>query len=91
MLASKDASTPMLPSKKLLLDGAGKLSLEVTTRYRSVVGAIQYWSLTRPDIFLCVNRVCQFISSLTVHWAAVEQILCYLHDTIDMGLCFLGC
>ena len=78
----------MVTSEKLLLDGGEKLSPEDTTCYRSVVDALQYLSLTRPDIFFCVNRVCQFMSSPTsVHWATLEQILRYLHDTIDMGLC----
>ena len=48
MLTSK-VSTPMLPSEKLLLDGGENLLPEDTTRYRSVVGALQYLSLTRPD------------------------------------------
>ena len=88
MLTSKGVPTPMLPSEKLFLDGGEKLSPEYTTRYRSVVGALQYLSLTRPDISFCVNRVCQFMSSPTsIHWAAVKRILRYLHDTIDMGLC----
>jgi len=89
MLTSKGVSTPMVPSEKLLLDSGDKLSPEDTTRYRSVVGALQYLSLTRPDISFCVNRVCQFLSApTTVHWAAVKRILRYLHDTADMGLCF---
>ena len=89
MLTSKGVPTPMLPSEKLFLDGGEKLSPEYTTRYRSVVGALQYLSLTRPDISFCVNKVCQFMSSPTsIHWAAVKRILRYLHDTIDMGLCF---
>ncbi|XP_023530038.1 uncharacterized protein LOC111792709 [Cucurbita pepo subsp. pepo] len=80
----------MRPSEKLLMDGGEKLSPKDTTRYRSVVGALQYLSLTRPDISFCVNRVCQFMSSPTsIHWAAVERILHYLHDTIDMGLCLI--
>ena len=88
MLTSKGVPTPMLPSERLLLDGGEKLSPEDTTRYRSVIGALQYLSLTRPNISFCVNRVCQFMFSPTsIHWAAVKRILRYLHDTIDMGLC----
>ena len=58
MLTSKGVPTPMLPSEKLLLDGGENLSSKDTTRYRSVVGALQYFSLTRPDISFIVNRVC---------------------------------
>jgi hypothetical protein len=88
MAAAKGVSTPMLPSDKLSLNGGEPLSAEDTTRYRSVVGALQYLSLTRPDISFCVNRVCQFLSaSTTTHWTAVKRILRYVHDTSDMGLC----
>jgi hypothetical protein len=77
----------MLTDKLQLLSGK-KLSSEDATRYRSVVGALQYLSLTQPDISFCVNQVCQFMSApMTDHWTAVKQILRYLHDTIDMGLC----
>ena len=89
MLASKGVNTPMLLDEKLTLNGGDILSAEDTTRYRSVVGTLQYLSLTRPDISYCVNRVCQFLSSpTTVHWVAVKMILRYLHQTIDYGLRF---
>jgi hypothetical protein len=89
MLSSKGVPTPMLPTEKLSLDGGEKLSPDDATRYRSVVGALQYLLLTRPDISFSVNRVCQFMSAPTnVHWGAVKRILCYLHDTIALGLRF---
>jgi hypothetical protein len=89
MTTCSDVPTPMLPSDKLVLAGGAPLSPEDATRYRSVVGALQYLSLTRPDISFVVNRVCQFMSSPTdVHWTAVKRILRYLHSTIDLGLCF---
>jgi hypothetical protein len=77
----------MLPTDKLCLDGGDKLSPDDATRYRSVVGALQYLSHTRPDISFYVNRVCQFMPS-PVHWVVVKRILRYLHYTIDMGLHF---
>ncbi|KAG6593510.1 Secreted RxLR effector protein 161, partial [Cucurbita argyrosperma subsp. sororia] len=45
--------------------------------------------MASTNAFHCViKQVCLFMSSSTsVHWAAVKQILRYLHDTIDMGLC----
>ena len=46
MLTSKGVSTPMLPSEKLLFDGGEKLLPEDTTRYQSVVGALQHLSDT---------------------------------------------
>jgi hypothetical protein len=89
MMHSKGVSTPMLPKEKLSLHGGTPLSPDDTTRYRSVVGSLQYLSHTRPDISFSVNRVCQFLSNPTTeHWSVVKRILRYLHDTIDMGLCF---
>lgn len=79
----------MLPTDKLSLHDGVPLSPDDTTKYRSVVGTLQYLSLTRPDITFSVNRVCQFLSTPTTsHWAAVKRILRYLHATIDLGLCF---
>jgi hypothetical protein len=88
MASSSLVPTPMLPTDKLMLASGDPLSAEDSTRYRSVVGALQYLSLTRPDISFCVNRVCQFLSApTTTHWAAVKHILRYLHATSDLGLC----
>jgi hypothetical protein len=86
MLTSKGVSTPMLPAEKLQIKGGTLLSPKDTTWYRSVVGALQYLLLTRPDIAFSVNRVCQFMAAPTSdHWIAVKRILRYLHN-IDMGL-----
>ncbi|CAN1184716.1 Retrovirus-related Pol polyprotein from transposon RE2, partial [Linum perenne] len=44
--------------------------------YRQTVGALQYVTITRPDITFAVNRVCQYMHSPTVqHWQAVKRIL----------------
>jgi histone deacetylase 1/2 len=87
MLQAKGLSTPMATSEKLSrLDGTA-LSPADATRYRSVVGALQYLTLTRPDICFCVNKVCQFLQNPTdVHWTAVKRILRYLKQTQSFGL-----
>ncbi|KAJ1698432.1 hypothetical protein LUZ63_006944 [Rhynchospora breviuscula] len=55
--------------------------------YRSVVGALQYATLTRPDISYAVNKVSQFMQSPTIiHWTAVKRILRYLCGTPTHGL-----
>lgn len=57
--------------------------------YRSVVGALQYATITRPDISYAVNRVCQFLSMPTIHhWKSVKRILRYLKGTMNYGLHF---
>ncbi|XP_039016646.1 secreted RxLR effector protein 161-like [Hibiscus syriacus] len=59
------------------------------TQYRSIVGALQYVVITRPDVVFVVNRVCQFMQSpCDVHLQAVKRILRYLQATIDFGLRF---
>lgn len=57
------------------------------SRYRSIVGALQYITLTQPDIAYSVNKVCQFMSSpLDNHWRAVKRILRYHSGTSSYGL-----
>ncbi|XP_042521363.1 uncharacterized mitochondrial protein AtMg00810-like [Macadamia integrifolia] len=59
------------------------------TLYRSIVGALQYVSLTRPDVSFSVNRVFQFMHAPTEDdWALVKRILRYLKQTQSHGLLF---
>ena len=58
-------------------------------QYRSVVGALQYLTITRPDLSYAVNQVCQFMHSpKDTHWMAVKRILRYLKATYDHGLVY---
>jgi histone deacetylase 1/2 len=61
----KAVVTPLSPFEKLSLYDGEKLGPQDSTRYRSIVGALQYLTLTRPDISFDVNKVCQFLHSLT--------------------------
>lgn len=84
---SKPVDTPLTSNEKLSIEGREKLGPMDSTRYRSVVGALQYLTLTRPDISFAVNKVCQFLHAPTsIHWSVVKRILRYLRGTIGLGL-----
>ena len=85
MDGAKPCSTPLSTSK---LDHDSP-PLENVTEYRSLVGALQYLTWTRPDLSFAVNLVCQFMHTPRVsHFQAVKRILRYLKGTIDLGLWF---
>jgi len=87
MLESNPVSTPM--QSKLKLTKTGPDYMSDTFQFRSVVGALQYDTITRPEISYVVNKVCQFMAHpLESHWQAVKHILHYLKGTLDYGLCF---
>ena len=65
MINCKPASTPMSTTEKLSVYDGTPLGPEDATRYRSVVGALQYLTLTRPDISFAVNKVCQYLHAPT--------------------------
>ncbi|XP_019068193.1 uncharacterized mitochondrial protein AtMg00810-like [Solanum lycopersicum] len=80
MADAKPISSPTELGSRLILSGDAHL-------YRSVVGALQYITITRPEISYAVNRVCQFMQSPTIaHWSAVKRILRYLKGLIHDGL-----
>nr|KYP61326.1 hypothetical protein KK1_015813 [Cajanus cajan] len=85
MEGSKPISSPMISGSKL--SKVGSEDFLDASLYRSVVGALQYATITRPEISFSVNKVCQFMSHpLTHHWAAVKRILRYLKGTTSWGL-----
>ena len=89
MQGCKPSPTPLSSSEKLSLAEGELLSQEDGTRYRSLVGALRYLTLTRPDISFAVNKVCQFLHApTTAHWNAAKHILRYVRNTFSVGLTF---
>ncbi|KAL3639631.1 hypothetical protein CASFOL_017538 [Castilleja foliolosa] len=85
MKGAKGMSSPMLSSPSLS-KSKGNPVTDVTF-YRSIVGALQYATVTRPEISYSVNKVSQFMQApLDSHWKAVKRILRYLSGTLDYGL-----
>ncbi|KAJ8767562.1 hypothetical protein K2173_017906 [Erythroxylum novogranatense] len=85
---SKGVATPM--NSETVLMPAAKDSIVDATRYRKIVGKLQYLSFTRPDIAYPVNKLAQFMHSPGLeHWQALKRLLRYLNHTIDYGLCLV--
>jgi histone deacetylase 1/2 len=85
----KVVDTPLSTSEKLSLTDGDPLVAEDSTKYRNMVGALQYLTLTRPDICFAVNKVCQFLHApTTVHWSVVKRILRYIQGSLTIGLKF---
>jgi hypothetical protein len=86
MGACKLASTPLATGGKLAAH-RNLLELNDALQYRSLVGELQYLTLTRPDKAFPVNKVCQFLhASTNEHWSAVKRILRYLKGCTKLGL-----
>jgi histone deacetylase 1/2 len=87
MSGCKAVAARLSTSEKLLLDEGSLLGLNNATHYRSIVGALQYLTLTGHDIAYSINKVCQFLHAPTTgHWAAVKRILRYLKQCTRLGL-----
>lgn len=85
MHTAKPARTPIASRTSLsLLDGELLADL---TEYRCMVGALQYFTMTSPDIVFAVHVVFQFMHALyTTHFHAVKRIFRYLQSTAAHGL-----
>lgn len=70
-------SSPMVTGLRLIREGS--TPFQDPTLYRSTVGALQYVTITRPELSFSVNKVCQFMAQpQESHWLAVKRILRYL-------------
>jgi len=78
-------STPVdCKSKLSASDGA---PVADPSEYRSIAGALQYLTLTRPDIAYAVQQVCLFMHDpREPHLALVKRILRYVKGTLTSGL-----
>ncbi|XP_049932797.1 uncharacterized mitochondrial protein AtMg00810-like [Nymphaea colorata] len=83
----KPVGTPSVLNQRLSAQD-GEL-YEDPTQYRSIVGALQYLTFTRPDIIYAVNQVSQFMHApRDTHMDAVKRILRYLKGTVGDGLVY---
>lgn len=73
MLGCKPCATQIASGSKLsALDGTPPSDPQA---YRSTVGALQYITLTRPDLRYAVNHACQFMANpITVHDKCLKRI-----------------
>nr|XP_020186214.1 uncharacterized mitochondrial protein AtMg00810-like [Aegilops tauschii subsp. strangulata] len=85
MLNCKPAATPV--DTKAKLSATDGFPASDAAFYWSIVGALQYLTLTRPEIQYVVQQVCLHMHApRDVHWAAVKRILRYVCGTIDFGV-----
>ncbi|XP_071712656.1 uncharacterized mitochondrial protein AtMg00810-like [Rutidosis leptorrhynchoides] len=87
LLDAKPAATPLSTSTYLTSHGK---PFHDATQYRSLVGALQYLTITRLDLSYAVNQVSQFLHAPTINnFQAVKRILGYIKGTLAYGLSFI--
>jgi hypothetical protein len=92
MRSCKPVTSPMSTSEKLSVHEGTPLGPVDSSHYQSVIGELQYLTLTRPNISFTLNKVCQFLHSpTTVHWASVKRIFRYIKHTTRLGLKITKC
>nr|KYP52829.1 hypothetical protein KK1_025215 [Cajanus cajan]KYP69810.1 hypothetical protein KK1_009016 [Cajanus cajan] len=87
MQDAKPVKTPLATGCKF--QSKGTEATEDPSLYRSVVGALQYLTITRPDLAFTVHKLCQYMHRpLQSHWKIVKRVLRYINGTRDHGLLF---
>lgn len=87
MADSKPCVTPMTAGVKLGKEDSD--SFYQPSLYRSIIGGLQYLTLSRPDLAFSVNKLSQFLQFPTLnHWTACKRALRYVKGTLQHGLLF---
>jgi hypothetical protein len=85
MTNCKPCSTPVDLKAKLAADSGPPV--QDPSQFRSIAGALQYLTFTRPDIAYAVQQVCLHMHDpRESHLTAMKRILRYLRGTPDYGL-----
>ena len=85
MSDAKPCSTPVDTNSKM--SGTVGTPVSDPTHYRSLTGALQYLTFTRPDISYAVQQVCLYMHDPREHHlTAVKRILRYIRGTLDHGI-----
>ncbi|MFS7939299.1 putative RNA-directed DNA polymerase [Helianthus anomalus] len=83
LLDSKPVATPL--TSKDIFTSEGQ-PFHDPTLYRSLVGALQYLTITRPDLSYVVNQASQFLQTpTTTHFQLVKRILRYMQIGLDVS------
>lgn len=85
MAECKPVSTPADVNSKLSADSGDRI--DDPKQYRSLAGALQYLTFTRPDITYVVQQVCLFMHDpRQQHLTALRRIIRYIQGTKGYGL-----
>jgi hypothetical protein len=80
------STTTPIDTKAKLSASDGAL-VDDASAYRSLAGALQYLTLTRPDLAYAVQQVCLFMHDpRESHLAFLKRILHYVKGTLSFGL-----
>ena len=84
MLDCQPSRTPVDTTSKLSADGE---PFSDSTLYRSLTGALQYLTITRPEISFAVQQACLYMHDPRLpHYNHVKRILWYIKGTLNHGL-----
>jgi hypothetical protein len=73
MIVCKPVSTPLAPITNISAHDGELLGKEDSTKYRNIVEALQYLTLTCLDIAYSVKKVCQYLHAPRIaHMFAVK-------------------
>lgn len=85
MSSCKPSTTPVDTKSKV--GATSSATFDAPTLYRSLAGALQYLTFTRPDISYAVQQVCLHMHDPRVdHMSALKRIIRYVQGTLDFGL-----
>ena len=87
MAEAKPCPTPMCLSNNFSTIDSELFSQP--SLYRTTIGALQYLTMTHPDLSFSVNKLSQFLQAPTVaQWNACKHFLRYVEGTLSHGLFF---
>ena len=79
--------TPIDSGAKLSVNSGDLLDAADATTYHSLTGALQYLTITRPDLSYSVQQACLFMHApRTSHLSLVKRIVRYVKGTLDFGM-----